>query len=104
MSQSDAYRDAYTNTNMSEKTIWAKASALAKKDKVRDRIAELRGLQALPRIMSATERLEWLTKVIRSNDEITADKLKASDQMNKMQGEYVQKVITTTVDKLEDLI
>lgn len=104
MSQSDAYRDAYQNTKMSDKTIWEKASVLAKKDKVRERIEELRNIQAIPRIMTATERLEWLTKVIRSNEEKTDDKLKASDQMNKMQGEYVHKVITTNVEKLEDLL
>jgi phage terminase small subunit len=42
--------------------------------------------------MSAQKRLEWLTGVIKSNDESTGDKLKAVDIMNKMQGEYVQKV------------
>ena len=36
-------------------------------------------------------RKEWLTKVINSEEDINA-KLKAIDIMNKMEGEYIQKV------------
>lgn len=104
MSQSDAYRDAYPGTKMSDKSIWEKSSTLSKNVKVKERIKELRDLQAIPKIMSATERLEWLTQIIESKKETTANKLKASDQMNKMQGEYSQKVISTIDFKLEDLI
>ena len=44
--------------------------------------------------MSAQERLEWLTGLIKSDEESTSDKLRAADIMNKMQGEYIQKVET----------
>ena len=53
---------------------------------------ELRNALANPAIMSAQKRLEWLTGVINSGEESTGDKLRAIDIMNKMQGEYVQKV------------
>ena len=43
-------------------------------------------------IMSAKARLEWLTNLIHNEEEGTNEKLKAIDIMNKMQGEYVQKV------------
>lgn len=104
MSQSAAYRDAYPGTKMSDKSIWEKSSTLSKNVKVRERIKELRDAQAVPAIMTLNERLEWLSKLIRSKKEDTADKLKASDQMNKIEGVYKQKIIGTLDAKLEDLI
>lgn len=92
MSQADAYRSAYSNTKMSDKTIWEAASRLMANDKVVARLTELRNELASPKIMSAQKRLEWLTQLIESENETTGDKLKAADIMNKMQGEYVQKV------------
>lgn len=92
MSQADAYRSAYPNQRMTDKTLWESASKLMKNPKVVARLKELRDELAKPTIMSAQERLEWLTKLIHSKEETTSDKLKAADIMNKMQGEYVQKV------------
>ena len=92
MSQADAYRSAYDTKKMSDKSIWENASRLMANDKVTARITELRNELAKPSIMSAQERLEWLTQLIMSKDESTTDKLRAADIMNKMQGEYVQKV------------
>jgi phage terminase small subunit len=92
MNQADAYRSAYPGQRMADKTIWETASKLMKNPKVVARIKELRAELAKPTIMSAQERLEWLTELIKSEEETTSDKLKAADIMNKMQGEYVQKV------------
>lgn len=92
MSQADAYRAAYPNQRMSDKTIWETASKLMNNPKVITRLTELRKELAKPSIMSAQERLEWLTQLIKSDEESTSDKLRAADIMNKMQGEYVQKV------------
>lgn len=92
MSQADAYRSAYPNQRMSDKTVWETASKLMTNPKVVTRLTELRNELAKPSIMTAQQRLEWLTTVINSKDESTGDKLRAADIMNKMQGEYVQKV------------
>ena len=92
MSQADAYRSAYPNQRMTDKTLWESASKLMKNPKVTARLKELRDELAKPTIMSAQERLEWLTGLIKCEEETTSDKLKAADIMNKMQGEYVQKV------------
>lgn len=92
MTYSDAYRSAYDTKRMSNKTINEKASVLASEDKITARITELREDLVGKKIMSAQERLEWLTQLIHSEKETTGDKLKAADIMNKMQGEYVQKV------------
>lgn len=94
MSQADAYRSAYPNQRMSDKTIWETASKLMANPKVITRLTELRNELAKPSIMSAQKRMEWLTQLIQSEDEGTGDKLKAIDILNKMDGEYVQKVET----------
>ena len=92
MSQADAYRAAYNTKKMSDKTIWENASRLTANSKVLARIEELRNELAKPSIMTARERLEWLTEVVKDTEQAMSDRLKASDQMNRMQGEYVQKI------------
>ena len=92
MSQADAYRSAYDTKRMTEKTVWESASKLMANPKVTARLKELRDELASEAIMSAQKRLEWLTGIIKDDNESTGDKLKAVDIMNKMQGEYVQKV------------
>lgn len=110
MSQADAYRYAYPNQRMSDKTIWEKASRLMSDDKVRARLQELRDKMVDDSIMTAKERLKFLTGVINGTEKekITQivdgepielevpisvkNKLSAVDLMNKMQGEYTQKI------------
>lgn len=105
MSQADAYRSAYNTKRMTDKTIWENASRLMNDGKVLARVQELRDQLAKQSIMTAQERLEWLTSIIKSDKETTADKLRASDQMNKMQGEYITKVEGNIgLAKLEDLL
>jgi len=105
MNQAEAYRSAYSCKNMSDNSVYVNASKLVNDAKVALRIKELREQLAKPSIMSAQERLEWLTELINSEEESTTDKLKAADIMNKMQGEYVTKVEgNLNIAKLEDLI
>ena len=92
MNQADAYRSAYNCENMTDNSIYVNASKLVSDAKVAQRLKELREQLAKPSIMSAQERLEWLTRLILSDDETTTDKLRAADIMNKMQGEYTQKI------------
>lgn len=105
MSYSDAYRSAYDTKRMSDKTVNEKASLLKDKDKIRARIKELRDEVNTPKIMSAQKRKEWLTEVMQdTNIDINA-RLKASDQLNRMEGEYVTKVQgDINLTKLEDLL
>ncbi len=110
MSQADAYRSAYDTQRMKDKTVWEKASALMKNDKVTARLQELRDQLAKPTIMSAQERLELLTRIAKGeepekianivNGEVIIQEVPASlrtrkdaiDVMNKMTGEYTQKI------------
>ena len=105
MNQADAYRSAYSCKNMSDNAIYVNASKLAADAKVTLRIKELRDELAKPSIMTAQERLEWLTQRIEDDEVDINAKLKAIDIMNKMQGEYVTKVEgNLNVTKLEDLL
>lgn len=99
MSQREAYKDAYNAKGMSDNAIDREASLLMKNPKLTQRHKELVGMIAKPTIMTAQERLEFLTGIInnkqREQDETPADlntKIRAIDIMNKMQGEYVQKI------------
>jgi phage terminase small subunit len=92
MNYSDAYRSAYNADRMSDKTVNEKASLLASEDKIRARILELRKETITPKIISVQKRKEWLTEVINDTNVDINARLKASDQLNKMEGEYIQKV------------
>lgn len=123
MNQAEAYRDAYPNNRMSDKTIWETASRLIKNPKVVARIEELRAEAAKGSILTAKERLEYLSRVITGEEKekvaqivegqqfefelpiSVKNKLNAVDLMNKMQGEYVQKIEgNLSVTKLEDIL
>lgn len=90
MNQADAYRSAYNTSRMSDETIWVKASNLANQDKVRVRIAELRQQAMTPKVMNAQKRREKLSELAEHEDPNVS--MKAIDLLNKMDGEYVQKI------------
>ena len=106
MSQADAYRSAYSCEKMSDKTIWENASRLMADSKVLARVNELRDQISKESIMTAQKRLEWLSEVIRSEERMTSDKLRAVDIMNKMEGLYTTRIEgdLNVSKKLEDLI
>jgi phage terminase small subunit len=124
LSQADAYRAAYNVSRMADKTIHEKASRLMADGKVRARLKELRDEMMKPTIMSAQERLELLTRIARGEEperelyfsngeqiEYTRPaslrtRREAIDTINKMTGEYVQKVDATVTyeDNLRKLI
>lgn len=123
MSQREAYKNSYDAENMTDKTIDEEACRLFADSKISARYKELQDKLTNASIMTAQERLEYLTGIIQDierehkyyvmdgmmleRDE-PADfntKLKAIDIMNKMQGEYTTKIEgSLQVAKLEDLI
>lgn len=123
LTQADAYRAAYPDQKMTDKTVWESASKLMNNPKVTARVKELREQLTKSTIMSAQERLEFLTEVIKGTKgekvvevvdgkqievEIPAslkNRLGAIDIMNRMQGEYVTKIVgDVKISKLEDLL
>lgn len=106
LSQRQAYKEAY-NATYADKDIDSKASTLFNSDKVQTRYKELLDEMADKSIMTAKERMIWLSDVIKGNIKHTSygsngeeyeneayisDKLKAIDTLNKMSGEYTTKV------------
>lgn len=122
MSQREAYKSAYSCKNMTDNAIDREASLLMKNPKVTQRFTELRDEMVKPTILSAQERLEYLTRVVKGEEkEIKhktfdgedysykeeadiSTKIKAIDTMNKMTGEYVTRVAGEVTVKLEDLL
>lgn len=128
MSQRQAYRNAYDN-NMTDKQVDEEACKLFNSPKINQRYQELIKQLEEDAIMTAKERMVWLSNVINGNiKEIVAvqktncetgesemvetefpsqlkTKLAALDTLNKMSGEYVTKVEgNISVAKLEDLL
>lgn len=106
MSQADAYRSAYDTKRMSDNAIYREASLLMSNPKVAQRLADIAAKADKPKIMSAQKRLEWLSDRIEDDEVDINAKLKAIDLMNKMQGEYVQRVQTSVTyeDNLRELV
>ena len=93
LSQRTAYRAAFPKSvNWKDETVDKRASELKKHGAVLGRLRELAEQSQSDTIMSAKERKEWLSNVIRNDAEETRDRLKAVDIMNRMEGEYVEKI------------
>lgn len=105
MSQREAYKDAY-NAKYKDKAIDEKACVLFNSEKVQKRYKELKEQLEDETIMSAKERMKWLTEVVKGiqtnttygengqeyeNEAYISDKMKAIDLLNKMDGQYVQR-------------
>ena len=69
---------------------------------IKKKINELSQKIACNSIMTAKERQEYLTKLINAADVKVSDKLKTLDILNKMTGEYIQKVEVNGELKTED--
>ena len=74
------------------------AAKLLRKAKVQQRIAELRSEMDSHKIMDAAERRELLTRFARDEDTGKADRLRAMDLLNKMDGVYINKTQISGVD------
>ncbi len=69
----------------------AAASKLLRKDKVRERIEELRKEMDGEKIMDALERRELLSSIARDRQHSPQDRIRAVDIMNKMDCIYIQR-------------
>lgn len=116
MSQREAYKNSYNANNMKDSTIDKKASELFQKGEIRGRYEELLKKIEDKTIMTAEERQIWLSKVVKGDIKITreyedeikeyepymSDRLKALDILNKMTGQYVEKVMNIQPPNIED--
>ena len=77
------YSEKYTNKNISK---------IRQNTAVQEYIKELQEKAKESRILTAREKREWLSEVIKNGNEKLQDRLKALDILNKMDGDYVEKV------------
>ena len=110
MSQREAYKNSYDAENMSDEAIDVEACRLFNSPNISLRYQELQDKLMDEAIMTAQERMKFLTDVIKGNkkahkmyvadgDLVEYDeeadfnaKLKALDLMNKMDGQYTTKI------------
>ena len=111
MSQREAYKDAYNAESMKDESIDCNACKLFNDAKIKQRYEELIGKMQDEAIMTAKERMIWLTEVVKEIQkegvkvhtvekdfivgEGTADlntKMRAIDILNRMDGQYITKV------------
>ncbi len=119
MSQREAYKNSYDAKKMKDETIDTRACELFKNSKIKARYEELLKRLEDKAIMSAEERMKWLSKVITADikvereydnevkeyDPYMSDRLKAMDILNKMDGQYTTKIEgNISVEKIEDLL
>lgn len=99
MTQRQAYKDAFPDNNSNDKTVDELASRLFNDVKVHTRYEELLEQLENESIMSAKDRMIWLTNVINGTEKETNDriadlntKIKALDTLNKMDNTYQQNI------------
>lgn len=94
------YSENYANAN---------ACKLLENVRVSEYIRELTEKAQQNRIISAIERQAILSDIAKSKEEETSDRIRAIDTLNKMTGEYLNKVelsgtLEAETSKLDDLI
>ena len=93
--------EAYKNAGYkprSDKVAGTAAARLLGNVGIQKRIAELRSEMDSHKIMDAAERRELLTQFARDEGTGKADRLKAMDLLNKMDGVYINKTQISGVD------
>lgn len=105
MSQREAYKNSYDAENMTDKTIDEESCRLFNDCKINARYREMQDEIAKASILTATQRAVLLSDIARDKEEKTDSKIRAIDTLNKMTGEYVQKIDATVTyeDRLKEL-
>lgn len=93
----EAYKNAGYKAR-SDKVAGVCAAKLLGNARVQQRIAELRSEMDSHKIMDAAERRELLTQFARDEETGKADRLKAMDLLNKMDGVYINKTQVSGTD------
>lgn len=95
-SQRVAYREAFPNAEKwTDATVDSKACVLAKDDKVLERLDELKDASASPLILDRQSRMIILTEIALNEGLIPKSRMQAIDILNKMDGDYTQKIEAT---------
>lgn len=107
--QSGNASDSARKAGYSVKYINANVQKLLQNTAITEYIKELTAKAQQDRIITAVERQAILSDIAKSKDEETPDRIRAIDTLNKMTGEYLNKVevsgtLKAEQSKLDDLI
>lgn len=98
-SQRKAYRTAFpSSVKWKDSTVDSKASALFNSGKVQERYQFLKKELDNEAIMHRTDRMITLSKIAEREAEDTGCRIRAIDVLNKMDGDYIQRVEVSTPD------
>ena len=110
MSQRKAYREAFAESvRWKDVTVDNRASELFNSSEVLGRYEELLDEAKDKAIIQRKDRMVLLSNIARDDDEKTDARIKAIDTLNKMDGEYINRVevhgaMEVEKTKLDDLI
>ena len=90
---SEAYRRAYDADKMKPAVVKVKACELLKRGNIAVTVQELREASMTETVATLIERKEWLSSVVRGDEEQAkfSDRLRALDLLNQMEAIYVQR-------------
>ncbi len=86
LSQSDAYRSAYSTKNKKKKSVWENASHLADNVKVKSRLKELKDNLAKKQLWTREQSVVILGDIAKDFDERSSDQISATKELNAMYG------------------
>ncbi len=96
--------ESYIKAGYSKKLANTHASKLLQNATIQEYIQKLTEKSKTSRILTAIQRQEILSDIARNEENYPSDRIKSIDTLNKMTGEYLQKVSVTTEDKLPELL
>lgn len=98
-SQRKAYRAAFpSSVNWKDSTVDSKASTLFNSGKIQERYQLIKQELDNKAIMHRTDRMITLSKIAEREAEDTGCRIRAIDVLNKMDGDYIQRVEVSTPD------
>lgn len=104
MNQSDAYRAAYGCEGWKPESIYSKSAALAATDKVKQRIAELKGALEQKALWTREDSVNTLKEVLADPEARCNDKTTAVKVLNDMHGYNAPQEINHNIANLDELI
>lgn len=108
MSQRKAYREAFpASVKWKDSTVDVKGSQLFSDDKIAIRYRELINESKNEAILNRIDRMKILTEIAKDGEEKPDSRMKAIDLLNKMDGEYINKIeltqpIDSSIKEMED--
>ena len=88
----------------SRKYAKSDACKILENPSVKEYLLELTEKSKTSRILTAIQRQEILSDIAKNEENYPSDRIKSIDTLNKITGEYLQKVSVSTENKLPELL